>query len=68
MNSMLGKKQQVLIEKVNNNGAAHGYGEHYLPVSFSSPGGVKNTFEEIILEQVDKSGPPTMLASMSEGN
>ena len=34
MQSMLGKKQRVLVERVDGKGMARGYGEHYLPVNF----------------------------------
>ncbi len=63
MNSMLGKKQRVLIEKLNANGLAHGYGENYLPVSFKTTKSTKNSFERVILEQVNASEPLTMLGS-----
>ena len=63
MSSMLGKKQRVLIEKVNTDGLAHGYGENYLPVSFQTTISAKNSFEVVNLEQVDASEPPTMLGS-----
>ena len=63
MNSMLGKKQRVLIEKLNANGWAHGYGENYLPVSFKTTKSTKNSFERVILEQVNASEPLTMLGS-----
>ena len=63
MNSMLGKQQRVLIEKVDAQGVAHGYGEHYLPVVFQADNYSKNRFQQVNLEQVDASEPLTMLGS-----
>ncbi len=64
MNSMLGKKQRVLIEKVDSKGVAHGYGEHYLPVTFQTDDPANNRFQQVFLEQVDASESPSMLGSM----
>ena len=61
MNSMIGKKQRVLIEKVNESGLAFGYGEHYLPVSFQTTDSTKNIFNQVVLKQVDTSQPLTVL-------
>lgn len=62
MRSMPGKKQRVLIEKINSEGVALGYGEHYLPVQFSNPAAIKNTFQDVILETVNPLDPPVLLA------
>jgi len=64
MNSMLGQEQRVLIEKVNRNGMAHGYGEHYLPVFFPTVDHTKNRFQLVVLEQVNASESPTILGSL----
>jgi threonylcarbamoyladenosine tRNA methylthiotransferase MtaB len=64
MNSMLGKQQRVLIEKVDAQGAAHGYGEHYLPVVFQDDNSSKNRFQQVNLEQVDASEFPVMSGSI----
>lgn len=63
MNSMLGNKQRVLIERVNNDGLAYGYGEHYLPVSFQTSDAAKNSFQDVMLEQVNALESPMMLGS-----
>jgi len=63
MNSMLGQEQLVLIEKVDRNGIAHGYGEHYLPVYFSTADHTKNRFQQVILNQVKSLDSPTLLGS-----
>ena len=63
MKSMLGKEQRILIEKVDRNGMAHGYGEHYLPVNFPTVDHTKNRFQQVILNQVKASESPTILGS-----
>jgi threonylcarbamoyladenosine tRNA methylthiotransferase MtaB len=60
MEAMIGKKERVLIEKVNKNGMAQGYGEHYLPVQFPTPLRAKNIFTDILLENVVPADPPVM--------
>jgi threonylcarbamoyladenosine tRNA methylthiotransferase MtaB len=63
MQSMLGKEQTVLIEKVNPRGVAHGYGEHYLPVQFQGPDGSRNIFRKVMLERVEPSASPVIWAA-----
>ncbi len=64
MESMLGKRQRVLIEKVSDKGMAQGYGEHYLPVRFSTADSTKNVFQDIMLDKVNPSDPPFIIASI----
>jgi len=64
MESMLGKRQRVLIEKVSDKGMAQGYGEHYLPVRFSTADSTKNVFQDIMLDKVNSSDPPFIIASI----
>jgi len=64
MESMIGTKQRALIEKVNSRGVAQGYGEHYLPLQFSTPIRTTNAFQDVILEKVDRADPPTMISSI----
>jgi threonylcarbamoyladenosine tRNA methylthiotransferase MtaB len=61
MNSMIGKPQRVLIEKINSQGMAQGYGEHYLPVHFPTSLRSKNVFREVKLLSCDPAEPPLML-------
>ncbi len=63
MESMVGKEQRVLTEKMDKNGVAHGYGEHYLPVDFSTTAPAKNQFRNVILKSVNKSETPTIFGS-----
>ncbi len=64
MKSMLDKQQQVLIEKVDQHGMAHGYGEHYLPVRFPTKDAAKNRFQNVVLDRVESSDPPTIIGSV----
>jgi len=42
--SLIGKKQRVLVERKNNNGFCRGLGEYYVPVKFKHPEGSANEF------------------------
>lgn len=64
MESMLGKTQRVLIEKVNKKGVAQGYGEHYLPIQFSTADRTKNVFRDVILDKVNPGDPSIIMASI----
>jgi len=64
MKSMLGESQRVLIEKVDRDGEAHGYGEHYLPVVFESGSMITNRFQEVGLHDVIESDPPVLKGSV----
>ena len=63
MQSMVGKQQRVLVEKVGADGMARGYGEHYLPVRFPTLHQARNRFEQVILDGFDPADPPTMTAA-----
>jgi threonylcarbamoyladenosine tRNA methylthiotransferase MtaB len=52
LQSMIGKRQRVLVEKVES-GVASGYGEHYVPVKFVSEDASKNRFEDVELTGVE---------------
>jgi threonylcarbamoyladenosine tRNA methylthiotransferase MtaB len=60
MESMVGKQQRVLVEKVDGCGMARGYGEHYHPVRFPTRDSLRNRFEQVVLERVDAADPPVM--------
>ena len=62
MSSMVGKTERVLIEKVNSKGMARGYGEHYLPIQFSTPLRTKNIFQDVVLEKVNPADTPLIIA------
>lgn len=61
MDQMVGKTERVLIEKVDQNGTAHGYGEHYLPVAFSTTSRTKNIFQDVLVEKVDPAATPLLI-------
>ena len=65
MQKMIGKKERVLIEKVDSEGLANGYGEHYLPVTFPVSDPIRNRFQDVFLEAYEDSDPPAMKGSES---
>ncbi len=62
MRSMLGKSQRVLIEKVDGEMVASGYGEHYLPVSFDVEEPARNRFVDVMLNEILSGEEPVMRA------
>jgi threonylcarbamoyladenosine tRNA methylthiotransferase MtaB len=60
MTSMIGQMQRVLIENVTPGGEASGYGEHYLPVQFSSALRSNNQFRDIRLDGIIPGDLPLM--------
>jgi threonylcarbamoyladenosine tRNA methylthiotransferase MtaB len=50
----VGKKQNVLVEKITRQGYAKGFGEHYLPVEFKSDTTAKNYFVNVHIEEVNE--------------
>ncbi len=65
MQSMIGKKQRVLIEKVSGKMMASGYGEHYLPVEFLTDDNTKNRFADVILTGIKEGAEPVMVGKDS---
>jgi threonylcarbamoyladenosine tRNA methylthiotransferase MtaB len=63
MEGMIGKEQQVLIEKVDPKGMAHGYGEQYLPVQFPVSDGTRNIFRKVMLDEVKSTESPFLLGT-----
>ncbi|TDO04991.1 tRNA (N(6)-L-threonylcarbamoyladenosine(37)-C(2))-methylthiotransferase MtaB [Sunxiuqinia elliptica] len=47
LNRFVGQSQTVLVEKIDQQGWASGYGEHYVPVEFKVDGISKNTFHKV---------------------
>ncbi len=64
MQSMLGKQQRVLVERVDERGVARGYGEHYLPVTFTTEKTTRNWFADVKLSGLEKGDSPTMIATL----
>jgi threonylcarbamoyladenosine tRNA methylthiotransferase MtaB len=65
MNRMIGKPQRVLIEKVDAQGTAHGYGEHYLPIVFLASSRLTNRFEDIRVDRLIHASPPALQGSVT---
>ena len=53
---MLGKKQKMLIERINSDGIAQGYGENYIPLRLKGKDLEKNTFVEVTLDSIIEKG------------
>ncbi len=64
MESMMGRLQRVLVEKVDPEGSAQGYGEHYLPVTFPGMDEQKNTFRQVLLRQVEDESQPVLIGEI----
>ncbi len=64
MESMLGKQQRVLVERVDNKGVARGYGEHYLPVKIPTENRSRNWFADVTLEGLDQTDPGSMTGTI----
>jgi threonylcarbamoyladenosine tRNA methylthiotransferase MtaB len=64
MDSMIGREQRVLVEKVSPGGVAHGYGEHYLPIDFRVENSSRNVFRNVVLEETRISDPPLLKGSI----
>ncbi len=53
--SMIGKSQRMLIERISADGTARGYGENYIPMRLKSKDLEKNTFVNVELKElIDK--------------
>ena len=50
--SMQGKTQRMLIERIDSKGNARGYGENYLPITLNAKDIEKNTFINIRLDEI----------------
>ena len=68
MDSMLGKTQRVLIEKISGKGEARGYGEHYLPVQFPTTLRRNNQFRDIRLDRIIPGDPPLIRGEDQSAN
>lgn len=62
--SFIGKKQSVLVEQLDENGFATGYGEHYFPVLIKEKDLKKNTFYEVRLTGVEIKDEPVVVGEI----
>jgi threonylcarbamoyladenosine tRNA methylthiotransferase MtaB len=66
--SFIGKKQDVLVEKINSKGIASGYGEFYLPVKFRADQetSLKNFRNVEIIGMEDKEDPSILATPINK--
>jgi threonylcarbamoyladenosine tRNA methylthiotransferase MtaB len=62
-NSLLGKKQNVLVEKVNGK-TGWGYGELYVPVKFNHPEMKNNMLREVTLTGLGEGDDPVLFGDV----
>lgn len=55
-NRFIGREERVLVEKIDSNGFASGYGEHYIPIRFKGEGVQKNSFQQVKIMALEGSG------------
>ncbi len=66
MESMLGKEQQILVEKVDGKNMARGYGEHFLPIQFQAGDTSRNQFRKVLLDSVNKRQDTYILGKITD--
>ena len=66
--TMKGKNQRMLIERIDAKGIARGYGEHYIPIVTQLKGIQKNTFINILLGDILHSENEDKMAFTGEDN
>ena len=64
--SLIGKTARILVEKINEDGIASGYSEHYVPVRISKPGLKKNTFYTVKLIDVILGDDSVLLGELTQ--
>ncbi len=64
-NSLIGKPQRILIEKIDSDGFATGYGEQYVPVRFKADKNTKqNNFQDVRLVKLENGEEPFIFAEV----
>ncbi len=64
-NSLIGKPQRILIEKIDSEGFATGYGEQYVPVRFKADKNTKqNNFQDVRLVKLENGEEPFIFAEV----
>lgn len=56
---MLGRAQRMLVERIDADGTARGYGENYIPIRLKHASVVKNTFVDVRLTEIIGKGDNT---------
>ena len=49
---MMGKKQRLLVERIDAKGFARGYGEHYIPIQIKEDHLEKNSYIDVVLNEI----------------
>jgi threonylcarbamoyladenosine tRNA methylthiotransferase MtaB len=63
--SLIGKDQRVLVEKIDNDGFASGYGEFYVPVKFkSNPSTALKEFSNVVITGIEKDEDPSLIGEL----
>jgi len=62
--SLLGKKQRVLVEKLLPDGMAKGYGELYIPIVFNYPEAKENEFYDVLITAIGEGNDPPLFADI----
>jgi threonylcarbamoyladenosine tRNA methylthiotransferase MtaB len=62
--SFVGKTQKVLVEKINNEGFATGFGEHYIPVIIRQQGLKQNNFYDVRINELAFEDEPILIGSL----
>lgn len=62
--TFIGKYQNVLVEKVDNDGWGFGHGENYVPVKIKALNLKKNVFYKVLINDIDISGDEPVLISI----
>lgn len=63
-NKFIGKQQRVLVQKINDNGFATGYGEHYLPVIIEETGLKTNSFYNVTIKNIVEKKEPVLVGEL----
>ncbi len=60
----IGKQQRVLVEKINKQGFAIGYGEHYIPIVIENTGLSRNEFYDVLISGIEAGEEPVLKAKL----
>jgi len=60
----IGKQQRVLIEKLNKQGFATGYGENYIPLVIENTGLIRNEFYDVLISGIEAGEEPVLKAKL----
>ena len=63
-NKFIGKKQRVLVQKINDDGFATGYGEHYIPIIIEEKDLKTNTFYDVSIVGIVELKEPVLVAKV----